>query len=162
MDGRLARIAGLVRKIAGHLAVWLTTRPRGTAPTTKKGIEKYLGSDMVKGIGPIYAKKLVERFGERIFDIIEQKSARLENVDGIGPKRRQRIKRTNPDLVTTRSVLKPGRKYEQAVKAFEPYDGYSPIEFIRARRAGAAIPPRRRGPWTPPTAEASHPRWSRR
>ena len=42
-----------------------------TAPTTKEGIEKYLGSGMVKGIGPVYAKKLVEKFGEKIFDIIE-------------------------------------------------------------------------------------------
>src|ERR1035437_6017638 len=41
-----------------------------TAPTTKEGIEKYLGSGMVKGIGPVYAKKLVATFGERIFDII--------------------------------------------------------------------------------------------
>jgi exodeoxyribonuclease V alpha subunit len=62
-----------------------------TAPTTKGGIEKYLGSGMVKGIGPIYAKKLVAKFGEEIFDIIESQSARLEDVDGIGPKRRKRI-----------------------------------------------------------------------
>src|SRR6516162_2311064 len=40
-----------------------------TAPTTKEGIEKYLGSGMVKGIGPVYAKKLVAKFGEKIFDI---------------------------------------------------------------------------------------------
>jgi exodeoxyribonuclease V alpha subunit len=64
-----------------------------TAPTTKEGIEKYLRSGMVKGIGPVYAKKLVEKFGEHIFDIIEQESARLEDLDGIGPKRRQRIPR---------------------------------------------------------------------
>ncbi len=63
-----------------------------TAPTTKEGIKKYLGSGMVKGIGPVYAKKLVDSFGEQIFDIIEQGSARLEEVDGIGPKRREKIK----------------------------------------------------------------------
>jgi ATP-dependent exoDNAse (exonuclease V) alpha subunit len=63
-----------------------------TAPTTKEGIEKYLGSGMVKGIGPVYAKKLVEKFSEKIFDIIENESGRLEDVDGIGPKRRKRIK----------------------------------------------------------------------
>src|SRR5438034_2567946 len=51
-----------------------------TVPTTKEGIEKYLGSGMVKGIGPVYAKKLVDRFGEKIFDIIETQSARLEDV----------------------------------------------------------------------------------
>src|SRR5271168_4215836 len=48
-----------------------------TAPTTREGIEKYLGSGMVKGIGPIYAKKLVEKFGEQIFNVIETESARL-------------------------------------------------------------------------------------
>ena len=63
-----------------------------TAPTTKEGIEKYLSSGMVKGIGPVYARKLVEKFGEKVFGIIEQESARLEDVDGIGPKRRLRIK----------------------------------------------------------------------
>jgi exodeoxyribonuclease V alpha subunit len=55
-----------------------------TAPTTREGIEKYLGSGMVKGIRPIYAKKLVQKFGEKIFDIIENESGRLEDVDGIG------------------------------------------------------------------------------
>jgi exodeoxyribonuclease V alpha subunit len=56
-----------------------------TPPTTKEGIEKYLGSGMVKGIGPVYAKQLVEKFGEGVLDIIEKASARLEDVDGIGP-----------------------------------------------------------------------------
>ena len=41
---------------------------------------------------PVYAKKLVDRFGEKIFDVIENESARLEELDGIGPKRRKRIK----------------------------------------------------------------------
>ena len=57
-----------------------------TPPTTTEGIEKYLGSGMVKGIGPVYARKLVERFGEKVFDVIEGASARLEEVEGIGPK----------------------------------------------------------------------------
>ena len=41
-------------------------RLTSTAPTTREGIEKYLGSGMVKGIGPVYAKKLVEAFGETL------------------------------------------------------------------------------------------------
>jgi exodeoxyribonuclease V alpha subunit len=61
-------------------------------PTSREGIEKYLGSGMVKGIGPVYAKKLVAHFGETIFDIIEQNSGRLEEVNGIGPGRRRKIK----------------------------------------------------------------------
>jgi exodeoxyribonuclease V alpha subunit len=45
---------------------------KATAPTTIEGIEKYLGSGMIRGIGPIYAKKLVRAFGDAVFDIIEQ------------------------------------------------------------------------------------------
>src|SRR5687768_11969979 len=49
---------------------------KAVPPTTREGIEKYLGSGMVKGIGPVYARKLVQHFGEAIFEIIENFSAR--------------------------------------------------------------------------------------
>src|SRR5246127_913564 len=62
-----------------------------TAPTTIEGIEKYLGSGMIRGIGPVYAKKLVRAFGEAVFDIIEQEPFGLREVTGIGPKRAERI-----------------------------------------------------------------------
>jgi exodeoxyribonuclease V alpha subunit len=64
---------------------------RATAPTTVEGIEKYLGSGMIRGIGPVYAKKLVRAFGETVFDLIEQEPGRLREVTGIGPKRAERI-----------------------------------------------------------------------
>ena len=60
-------------------------------PTTTEGIEKYLGSGMIRGIGPVYAKKLVRAFGQAVFDVIEQEPPRLREVTGIGPKRAQRI-----------------------------------------------------------------------
>src|SRR5437764_5213814 len=60
---------------------------KAAAPTTVEGIEKYLGSGMIRGIGPLYAKKLVRAFGEAVFDIIEQEPPRLREVTGIGPKR---------------------------------------------------------------------------
>ena len=64
---------------------------KATAPTTLEGIEKYLGSGMIRGIGPVYATKLVRAFGEAVFDLIEQEPGRLREVTGIGPKRAQRI-----------------------------------------------------------------------
>jgi exodeoxyribonuclease V alpha subunit len=64
---------------------------KATAPTTIEGIEKYLGSGMLRGIGPVYAKKLVRAFGEAVFDVIEQEPPRLRLVTGIGPKRAERI-----------------------------------------------------------------------
>jgi len=60
-------------------------------PTTTEGIEKYLGSGMIRGIGPVYAKKMVRAFGQAVFDIIEQEPPRLREVTGIGPKRAERI-----------------------------------------------------------------------
>ncbi len=64
---------------------------KATAPTTLEGIEKYLGSGMIRGIGPVYARKLVRAFGEAVFDLIEQEPDRLREVTGIGPKRAGRI-----------------------------------------------------------------------
>jgi len=61
------------------------------APTTVEGIEKYLGSGMIRGIGPVYARKLVRAFSEQVFDIIEQEPTRLREVTGIGPKRAGQI-----------------------------------------------------------------------
>jgi exodeoxyribonuclease V alpha subunit len=60
-------------------------------PTTLQGIEKYLGSGMIRGIGPVYAGKLVRAFGAEVFDLIEQHPDRLRNVPGIGPVRAARI-----------------------------------------------------------------------
>src|SRR5262249_9378285 len=64
---------------------------RVVPPSTLEGIEKYLGSGMVKGIGPHFAKKLVQTFGAEVFDVIEQTPERLTDLDGIGPKRKQRV-----------------------------------------------------------------------
>src|ERR1035437_7615841 len=64
---------------------------RTSAPSSIDGIEKYLSSGMIRGIGPVYAKKMVKVFGEKVFDIIEAEPGRLREVDGIGPIRAQRI-----------------------------------------------------------------------
>src|ERR1019366_7714267 len=106
-----------------------------TAPTTKEGIEKYLGSGMVKGIGPVYAKKLVDRFGEGVFDIIEKASARLEEVDGIGPKRRKRIKAAWDEQKVIRNIMlflhSNGVSTSKAVRIYRTY-GDDAIEKVRS------------------------------
>ena len=81
--------------------IWVNDRTHGVQfrasflkampPTTTEGIEKYLGSGMIRGIGPVYAKKLVRAFAEAVFEIIEQEPNRLREVTGIGPKRAERI-----------------------------------------------------------------------
>ena len=59
---------------------------RTSAPTTTEGIEKYLGSGMIRGIGPVYTRKMVKAFGEKVFDIIEAEPDRLREVTGIAPR----------------------------------------------------------------------------
>jgi exodeoxyribonuclease V alpha subunit len=99
--------------VVGHAAVisagewvtasgeWVNDRTHGqqfkarflktSEPTSLDGIEKYLGSGMIRGIGPTYAKKLVRAFGEKVFDTIEGEPERLREVTGIGPVRAARI-----------------------------------------------------------------------
>lgn len=110
-------------------------RLRSTPPTTREGIEKYLASGMVKGIGPVYAKKLVDRFGEAIFDIIENFSARLQEVEGIGPMRRRRIKEAWAEQKIIRQIMvflhSHGVSTSRAVRIYKTY-GETAIERVRA------------------------------
>jgi exodeoxyribonuclease V alpha subunit len=62
-----------------------------SAPSSIDGIEKYLGSGMIRDIGPVYAKKMVKSFGEKVFDVIEAEPDRLREVTGIGAVRAKRI-----------------------------------------------------------------------
>jgi exodeoxyribonuclease V alpha subunit len=106
-----------------------------TAPTTQEGIEKYLGSGLVKGIGPVYARKLVHRFGEKIFGIIETESARLEDIEGIGPKRRRRIKDAWAEQKIIRDIMvflhSNGVSTSRAVRIYKTY-GEHAIDEVRA------------------------------
>ncbi len=58
-----------------------------TVPATVHGIRKYLGSGLIKGIGPIMAERIVKKFALDTLEIIEKTPERLSEVDGIGPKR---------------------------------------------------------------------------
>src|SRR5271154_5644204 len=88
--------------VVGHAAIispgewitasgeWINDRAHGqqfkarflktSAPSSIDGIEKYLGSGMIRGIGPVYAKKMIKAFGEKVFDVIEAEPDRLREV----------------------------------------------------------------------------------
>lgn len=74
-------------------------------PSTREGIERYLGSGMIKGIGPHFARKLVKVFGEAVFDVIEQDPQRLLTVEGIGPVRVARITAGWADQKAIRDIM---------------------------------------------------------
>jgi exodeoxyribonuclease V alpha subunit len=62
-----------------------------TLPSSALGIQKYLASGLIKGIGPKYAEKMVERFGIETLEIIDKSPERLTEVEGIGPQRAEKI-----------------------------------------------------------------------
>ena len=106
---------------------------KATAPTSAEGIERYLGSGMIRGIGPVYAKKLVRSFGERVFDVIEMESGRLREVDGIGPVRAERITTAWAEQKVVREIMVflhgHGVGTARAVRIFKTY-GADAVEVM--------------------------------
>jgi exodeoxyribonuclease V alpha subunit len=114
---------------------WVNSREHGqqfkasflkaSAPTTAEGIEKYLGSGMIRGIGPIYASKLVGAFGAEVFEVIEQAPERLREVPGIGKVRAGRIATAWADQKVVREIMvflhSHGVGTARAVRIFKTY-----------------------------------------
>jgi exodeoxyribonuclease V alpha subunit len=74
-------------------------------PSTLEGIEKYLGSGMVRGIGPHFAKTLVEAFKEDVFEVIEEHPERLLKLPGIGKKRKERLTSAWAEQKVVREIM---------------------------------------------------------
>ena len=108
-----------------HGIQFKTTFLRVMPPSSLDGIEKYLGSGMIKGIGPHFAKKLVKAFGEEVFDVIENASERLRTLDGIGPKRVDRITSGWADQKAIREIMvflqSHGVGTSRAVRIYKTY-----------------------------------------
>src|SRR3974390_2120274 len=98
---------------------------RTSPPTSADGIEKYLSSGMIRGVGPVYAKKLVRAFGEKVFDIIETTPDRLREVDGIGPVRAASILAAWVEQKAVREIMvflhSHGVGTARAVRIFKTY-----------------------------------------
>lgn len=91
MAGEYVEAAGRWVVDKNHGPQFKTESLRTTHPSTAEGMEKYLSSGLVKGIGPHLASRLVEAFGDQVFEVIERQPDRLTEVPGIGTIRRERI-----------------------------------------------------------------------
>src|ERR1700678_1363103 len=126
--------------IVGHAATisageWINDRAHGqqfkarflktSTPSSIDGIEKYLGSGMIRGIGPVYAKKMVRAFGEKVFDTIEAEPDRLREVTGIGLVRAKRITDAWAEQKMVRGIMvflnSNGVGTARAVRIFKTY-----------------------------------------
>ena len=98
---------------------------RTSPPTSADGIEKYLSSGMIRGVGPVYAKKLVRAFGDKVFDIIETTPDRLREIEGIGPVRAASILAAWAEQKAVREIMvflhSHGVSTARAVRIFKTY-----------------------------------------
>ena len=108
-----------------HGMQFRTTFLKVMPPSSIEGIEKYLGSGMIRGIGPHFAKKLVKAFGEDVFDVIEKEPDRLLKLNGLGPKRVERITSGWADQKAIREIMvflqSHGVGTSRAVRIFKTY-----------------------------------------
>jgi exodeoxyribonuclease V alpha subunit len=114
---------------------WINDRAHGqqfkarflktSTPSSIDGIEKYLGSGMIRGIGPVYAKKMIKAFGEKVFDVIEAAPDRLREVTGIGVVRAKRITDAWAEQKIVREIMvflhSNGVGTARAVRIFQTY-----------------------------------------
>ncbi len=105
-----------------------------TLPATVKGIEKYLGSGLIKGIGPVNAKRIVKHFKEETIRIIEEEVDRLIEVDGIGEKRIDMIKKAWEEQKEVKNIMlflqSHGISTSYAIKIYKAYKNES-IDIVK-------------------------------
>lgn len=126
------------------MGFWINDRQHGVQfkaehlktimPTTLEGIEKYLASGMIRGIGPGYAQRLIYAFKEQVFTVIEQTPQRLCEVEGIGTKRKQSIIKAWAEQRAIRDIMlflhTNGVGTARAVRIYKTY-GKESIDKIK-------------------------------
>jgi exodeoxyribonuclease V alpha subunit len=103
-------------------------------PATIQGIRRYLGSGMIKGIGPVMAERMVAHFGTSILAVIEEEPGRLLEVYGLGPKRAKKIADAWEEQKAIKEVMVflsgVGVSTSLAVRIYKKYGGAS-ISVVR-------------------------------
>jgi len=107
---------------------------KSLVPASVYGMEKYLGSGLIKGIGPIMAKRIVNTFGKETLEVIEQEIEKLAEVEGIGKKRVEMVRKAWADQKEIRQVMlflqSHGVSSGYATKIFKTY-GNEAIEVVQ-------------------------------
>lgn len=102
-----------------------STRLSVVAPSTLDGMERYLGSGLIKGIGPHFAKKLVKAFGDEVFEVIEKTPERMVQLPGIGRKRMELVVSAWAEQKIVREIMVFLQSYgvgtSRAVRIYKTY-----------------------------------------
>jgi exodeoxyribonuclease V alpha subunit len=133
--GEYVHAAGSWQQDREHGLQFKADELRTTPPHTVEGIEKYLASGLVKGIGPHYARKIVEVFGDRTLAVIDESPAFLNEIKGIGPRRLQRIRESWREQKIVRGIMvflqSHGIGTARAVRIYKTY-GEQAVEAVSA------------------------------
>jgi exodeoxyribonuclease V alpha subunit len=136
----IAPTPGEMLKLKG---AWLThpkfgkqfkvTSHQTIVPATVSGVKKYLGSGLIKGIGPVMASRIVKKFGEKTLQVIDQNIDELHKVEGIGQKRVEMIEKAWKEQKQIRDVMiflqGHGVSPTYATKIFRKY-GWESISIV--------------------------------
>ena len=103
-------------------------------PSSSKDIEKYLSSGVIHGIGPITAKKIVNKFGDKTLEILDNDIDKLKNIDGIGNKKFKIIKESYVEQKELKDIYiffqSHGLTIKQCMKIYKKY-GVIAIDVIK-------------------------------
>jgi exodeoxyribonuclease V alpha subunit len=118
-----------------HGSQFKATELRTTPPQTSEGIVKYLGSGLIKGIGPAYAKRIVAVFGDKTLEVIDKSPTFLSEIKGIGPQRLELIRQSWQEQRGIREVMVFLQSYgigtARAVRIYKTYGDRS-IELVKS------------------------------
>jgi exodeoxyribonuclease V alpha subunit len=123
--GQTLKLQGIWKEHPKYGSQFQVSQYHETKPATLTGIEKYLGSGLIKGVGPVTAKRIVAHFGLETLEIIEEKSDRLIEVPGIGKKRVRMIQSAWAEQKAIKEVMLflqgHGVSTTYAVKIYKQY-----------------------------------------
>ena len=103
--GSVLSLEGFWKMDAKYGRQFSVERFEETLPATVYGIEKYLGSGLIKGVGPKFAKRIVQKFGKDTLDVIEDAPDELITVEGIGKIRVERIKKSWQEQKEIKNIM---------------------------------------------------------
>ena len=92
--GETVKVSGVWARHSVYGSQFKVSTFESQLPSSLYGIEKYLGSGLIDGIGAGFARRIVEKFGEKTLDVINNDSAKLRQIRGIGEERARRIKKS--------------------------------------------------------------------
>lgn len=133
-EGETLHVSGAWKDHSRFGKQFVLTTIRISPPTSAEGIERFLGSGMIPGIGRGFAKKLVETFGESLFDVIERMPDLLKKVEGVGPARIKALKEGWESLKAVREIMiflyGHGVSTGNALRIYKEY-GADAIEIVK-------------------------------